>query len=246
MKEKKYALNLQLFAEEDDEEIILEDEDPEGLGEAVDTGTEEFQGEDGDLEDDDFPDEEDDKKTKALIKYKKEAAALRRKLEELENQQEQKALELETKARTTELTAQGKTPEEATKIAADEAETKMLKIQLAKLELEKLEIKYPGIRSYAKQLLEDKQKLPEFSFEQLYRAKYMQQSQYDSRTQLEQELLFKNQQARSKSLEAGNQKPQQQVKLSAEDERLYRYLKQSMPDMTRKRFKELQESDSLE
>lgn len=233
-----YKLNLQMFAEEDE----LEDEVPfEDNTEEVEDDLEE------EVVEEEQPDEDElDPKTRAIIKHKKEAAAYKRKAEELEARLEQKELEKEQQSRVIELTKQGKDATEATKIAADEAEVKLLKIQLAKMELEKLETKYPGIKSYAKSLLEDKAKLPEFTFEQLYLAKYSKASQYDNKTKFEQELLYKTREARSKSLEPSNTKTPNQIKLTPDEERTFRYLKATMPDLTRKRFKELQDSDSLE
>lgn len=237
--ENIYKVNLQLFA--DDEE--LEDEIPL---EPVD-GEVEDELEEEEVIEEEQPDEEElDSKTRAIIKHKKEAAAYKRKAEELEAKLEQQELAKEQQARVIELTKQGKDATEATRIATDEADVKLLKIQLAKMELEKLETKYPGIKSYAKNLLEDKGKLPEFTFEQLYLAKYSKNSQYDNKTKLEQELLYRNREARSKSLEPSNTKTPTQVKLTPDEERTFRYLKGTMPDLTRKRFKELQGSDSLE
>lgn len=237
-----FDLNLQLFAEDVDDEFIIESEgllnphNDEELEEVVDTTEEEELEDEIDLEEDD---EKVDKKTKAIIKHKKENKELRRRLQELEEEKERVELEKETNSRINELTRQGKTHVEATKIAQDETEVKKLRLQLAKYDIEKLEAKYPGIALYSKQLTDDKAKLPEFSYEQLYLAKYAQANKFDEKTKLEQELLYKSREAKSKSLEAANSKGTQTIKLSPADERTYQYMKQGKPTLTRKQYLEL-------
>ena len=238
-----FKLNLQMFAEEE-EDLVLEDEYP--LDEE-DEG-EELQAEDTEeLEEEPEEDgDEYDPKTRAIIRVKKERAELKRQNEELQKKLEEIEFEKQKSQRIIELTKTGVTPEEATKKATDEIELNQLRLQLAKMELSNLENKYPGISLYAKDLIQDKSKLPEFSYEQLYQAKYAKKSQYDEKTRLEQELAYMNKEAREKSLETSNAKSQKQVTLSQRDERIYRELKRNMPGLTRKRFKELNEMDSLE
>lgn len=243
-----YKLNLQMFADEElleDEGLLSEHNEIEE--ELPFEPVEDELEEEEDYQDLDEGDEEDlDKKTRALIKYKKEAAKAKREKEELEERLEALELEKEKEKRVAELTRQGKDSTEANQIAEGEAEEKTFRLQLMKLELEKLESRYPGIRSYAKDLAKDKAKYPDFTLEQIYLARYSKRTNYDNRTQMEQELAYKNREARNKSLEPSNKKTPSQVKLTPEDERAFRYLKGTMPGLTRKRFKELQGSDSLE
>lgn len=237
-------LNLQLFAEEvEDEELFLDDD----LGEEVEELEEEIEEleEDVDLEED-LEDEKVDKKTKAIIKHKKENKELKRRLQELEDEKEADALEVERNKMIVELAREGKSSTEATKIADEKIEVKKLRLQIARLDIDKLETKYPGISLYATQLAEDKAKLPEFSYEQLYQAKYAKQSKYDEKTRLEQELLAKSKEARSKSLETGTTKNNKTIKLSQEDERVYQHLKNTNKSLTRKQFKDLLEMDEME
>lgn len=242
-------LNLQLFGE-DEEELEsggLEQEPEDELDDVED----EFEPEEDELEDDvedDTDEDEDnhlDKKTKAIIKHKKENKELRRKLQELEEEKQAAELEGEKSQRVVELTKQGKSHAEATKMAEGEVEVKKLRLQIARLDIEKLENKYPGISLYSKDLSQDKAKLPEFSYEQLYLAKYANKSKYDEKTRLEQEFMRKTKDAKGKSLEAGSNNKTKQVRLSKEDERVYNYMKQSRPNLTRKKFLELMEG-SLE
>lgn len=241
-------INLQLFAEDDEIELEsggLESPHNEEVDEV------EFEEEVEDLDEDeiDLEDESDeegehlDKKTKAIIKHKKENKELRKRLQELEDAKEQAELEREKSKRINELTREGKTPTEATRIAQDEVEVKELRLQLAKYDIEKLEDKYPGITLHTKQLVDDKSKLPEFTYEQLYLAKYSKTNKYDQKTRLEQELLYKNKAAKSKSLDSGNSKPPKTIKLSPADERTYLYMKQGKPSLTRKQYLDLLRGD---
>lgn len=241
-------INLQLFAEDDEIELEsggLESPHNEEVDEV------EFEEEVEDLDEDeiDLEDESDeegehlDKKTKAIIKHKKENKELRKRLQELEDAKEQAELEREKSKRINELTREGKTPTEATRIAQDEVEVKELRLQLAKYDIEKLEDKYPGITLHTKQLVNDKSKLPEFTYEQLYLAKYSKTNKYDQKTKLEQELLYKNKAAKSKSLDSGNSKPPKTIKLSPADERTYLYMKQGKPSLTRKQYLDLLRGD---
>lgn len=241
-------INLQLFAEDDEIELEsggLESPHNEEVDEVeFEEEVEDIDEDEIDLEDE--PDEEGehlDKKTKAIIKHKKENKELRKRLQELEDAKEQAELEREKSKRINELTREGKTPTEATRIAQDEVEVKELRLQLAKYDIEKLEDKYPGITLHTKQLVNDKSKLPEFTYEQLYLAKYSKTNKYDQKTKLEQELLYKNKAAKSKSLDSGNSKPPKTIKLSPADERTYLYMKQGKPSLTRKQYLDLLRGD---
>ena len=239
-------LNLQLFAEDDEFEIesegLLSPHDDEAEVDEVEVDEELIE----DLEDDIDLEEDDkhlDKKTKAIIKHKKENKELRKRLQELQEEKESTELEKETNSRISELTRAGKSVPEATKVAQEETEVRKLRLQIAKYDIEKLESNYPGISLYSKQLADDKAKLPEFSYEQLYLAKYSKASKFDEKTKLEQELLYKSKEARSKSLESANTKTAKTIKLSPADERTFQYMKKGKPTLTRKGYLELLNGD---
>lgn len=243
-------LNLQLFAAADDDEEELEsgggpedeeeelEEDPE-----QDEDQEEVDENDIDIDEDDEP---LDKKTKSIIKHKKEAKELKKQLQEANEKLLQIEIDKETANRVSELTKTGISSTEANKIAGNESEVKQLRLKLTIMELEKLEDRIPGIAAYGRQLSEDKAKTPEFSYEQLYLAKYSKQNSYDQKTKLEQELLYKNKSSKSKSLESGSTKTVKPTKLSSEDERVYSYLKDRNKGLTRKQYKALLESDEMD
>lgn len=244
-------MNLQLFSE-DVEEIESggyqgEEKEKEEL---LDDETLDDDLEEEDLEDDLEGDDEDnpslDKKTKAIIKHKREAKAYKDQAQVLQDKLDAIAFEKEEANRIKELTQGGESLDTATKIVKDEFEVKKLRTKLAALELSKLEGKYPGISKYSKELSESKQILPEFSYEQIYLANFSKQNEFDRRTQLEQEILYKNKTAREKSLEGSNANTSKAIKLSSQDERTYRFMKQSRPSMTRKQFRDLLQVDTLE
>lgn len=242
----KERLNLQLFAIEDNEDDEFEMEsmggpDEEELEEQDLEGLEEEELDDEDLEEDEEDDDEHptlDKKTKSIIRHKKENQALKKQLQELQDKIQQEELESETDKRIIELTRQGKSTTEATTIAADEAEIKKLRLTVANMELAQLESKYPGISNYSRELVESKTKLPEFTYEQLYLANHYKQTAYDSKTKLEQQIAYNNRAASSKSLSGSNTKPTKPTTLSPGDERVYQVLKKDRPGMTRKAFLE--------
>lgn len=260
-------LNLQLFANDDleDDDIFLNDIDDlkdEEIEEEIEEEEVEEDIEDEDIPEDEDEDEEDDeeddeeeeleepnkkldKKTKAIIKHKKENKELRKQLQQMQERLHQLEMEKERSKLIEELTKDGKSLTEAEQIVNAKLETKQLKTKLAMMELEKLEDKYPGITAYASQLVADKEKLPEFSYEQIYLAKYYKESEFDRITKLEQEMLYRTKQSKSKALDSSSSKPRKGIKLSPEDERAYRILKKKMPKLTRKKYLELMNMDEL-
>lgn len=231
-------LNLQLFAIEDiEDETLLESE--EIIDDVEDEIEDDPEESEEDIEDDLEEDNPSiDKKTKSIIKHKKENKELKRQLQELQEKVQADELEAETNNRILELTKQGKTSTEATSIATNESEVKSLRMKIANMELEKLEDKYPGIGTYSKKLAEDKAKMPEFSYEQIYLVNYSKQSEFERKTRLEQEIAHRNKSAQDKSLPGSTAKQSQSTTLSKEDERVYQYIRKSRPNMTRKQFLE--------
>lgn len=240
-----YKLNLQMFAEEDEELVDSggysgkeEEDDEEELAiEEEETDDEE----EVDIEEDEEDDVEKPKKVltkaeKAIIKYKQEAKDLRQQLQAREQADIDKELEIAEVKRVTELTKKGLSPEEAEVKAKDESEMKKLRLKLTQMELDKLSEKYAGIGSYAKQLSEDKEKFPDFSYEQLYLANYSKESEFDKKTRLEQELLHTKQKAKDKTLEDGTTKQKSTIKMNKSDIRAYNYAKEHRPNLTKKQF----------
>lgn len=239
-----YKLNLQMFAEEDEELV-----DSGGYSGKEEDDEEELAIEEEETDDDEEvaieEEEEDDvekpkkvltKAEKAIIKYKQEAKDLRQQLQAREQADIDKELEIAEVKRVTELTKKGLSPEEAEVKAKDESEMKKLRLKLTQMELDKLSEKYAGIGSYAKQLSEDKEKFPDFSYEQLYLANYSKESEFDKKTRLEQELLHTKQKAKDKTLEDGTIKQKSTIKMNKSDIRAYNYAKEHRPNLTKKQF----------
>lgn len=235
-------LNLQFFAE--DKDLELEDEIPFTDEEDPIEYEEEEEEIISEGEDDEEEYEPLDKKTKAIIKHKKENQELRRKLQEYEEKKQADELENENIRRVAELQGKGHSEETAKAMAGKELEQKKLRIKIASMELASLEGNYPGITSYASQIARDKESLPEFTYEQIYLAKYYKQSEYDRKTQMEQEILHKSKKNKAGSLDQSTPSKKSAVKLSQADERVYQYLKKTkMKDLTRERFLELARED---
>ena len=238
-------LNLQFFADEED--FVLEDEFPMTDDEEVDyeeEETEDIEVEDLEEEGDSEEPEPLDKKTKAIIRYKKEVQELKKELEERDAAKEADELEKESIKRVAELQMSGYSEETAREMADKELEMKKLKTRVASMELASLEGSYPGISSYASQLVKDQENAPGFTLEQIYLAKYYKQNEYDRKTQIEQALMHKAKQNRASSLEPASPNKKASVKLSAEDERVYQYLKKTTnKSLTRERFLELSRED---
>lgn len=248
----KLFMDLQLFSDEEDIEELeqggyqgddeeeYEDEEYEDEEDLSEDETDDDLDEDEDLDED--PEDNNpslDKKTKSIIKHRREKKELRRQLQDAQEKLQEIELEKETNSRIQELTKQGLSSTEAAKKAEGEFEVTRLRNTIARMELEKLEDKHPGISNYAQQLAASKAKMPEFSYEQLYLANHSKLTEFDKRTKLEQEILHKNKQGRSRSLEDGAVKQTRSTKLSAADERTYRFLAKSRPGLTRKAYQEL-------
>lgn len=225
-----------------DEQEVVEDEFEE---------QEEEQEEQKDVQEEEITEEteeteEMDSKTRAIIKHKKENAALKKQLAELQNKLLEEEENKQKQERIIELTNDGKTVDEAKALAEKEMETFQIKRRLATLEIERLEDKYPSITLYTNELIKDAAEYPQFTIEELYLAKYKPKSQYDEKTRLEQEIIYKTKEAKEKSLETSTNTKQEPVKLTPDEEKAYNEIKKYMPTMTKKRFKELSTNDSLE
>lgn len=249
-----FKFNLQLFAEEEmesgglggNEDFIEDEEVEEELEDEEFEEEEEEEIEEDEDEEEDPDDKKVDKKTKAIIKHKKAAQLEKQRADDLQAKLEAKEIEEEETKRVRELEAQGKTPAEAKSTAKDEAETKKMMVRLTAMELNKLESSYPGISNYSKELLEAKEKLPDFSYEQIYLAKFSKQSEFDRRTKLEQEMVYKQKKSRNKSLDSSNVRGKKSITLSQDEQATFEFLKRRKPGMTKKKFKELMEADTLE
>lgn len=255
----KYRLKLQMFADDDfdevedgdlpdvsDDNMIPDDDDDKSTGddEEVEDDVEEDNDEEIDDDDDDGDDEEDlDKKTKALIKYKQEAKEAKRKLAEVEEQQRLRELEKEEDKRVDELKKDGLKEDIAKRTAKAETKAKMLEAKLANYEYAELKETYPSIDNHKKEIESLREKLPDMTREEIYLAKFYKNASFEERRKIEAELSYKQRQAKNKSLTTGTQKSKSNVKLTRSEEASYKELKKTFPKMTRERFLENLSSD---
>ena len=264
------VLDLQFFAEDDDDILLVdlqetEDEplEPSGKpGDSEDDGEEESNltgdGEDdgspdGDSEDQDAdPDESEDdgesgeggagtrdKKEAAIVRAKREAKEAKRKLAELESllQAQNQAQEENTKKQ--ELIRNGFSEEDAERIAKAEIENKRLKTELSDLRFKELEKTYPGIRNYKTQILELVEQFPVMTEAEIYLAKFARKSEFDRRTQTEQEMIYRQKNATDKAMAKGVSREADPIKLSDMHEKAFLILQKKDPTWTRKKFREL-------
>lgn len=218
--------------EEANEELISEaDERLEDVdNEAVETE---------DIDEEEHDDSNDDglsKEERAIIKHKKENKALRKRLEELEQNDLDNRFEREENARIKELVDSGLDEDKAGERARAETENKRERYELNVLKINGLENKCPGISIYKNELIEMKNKYPEFSYEDLYNLKYRKDNTYDIKTKAEANAIKSRQEAEAKSLKTASEEKKSGFKLSDEDEKAYSIWLKRHPYGTRKEF----------
>lgn len=249
-------LKLQMFAEDDDvetvedgdlpgtsEDDIVDDEDKdiddvEVNDDEIDNGEEDY------LEDDD---EDLDKKTKALIRWKQEAKEAKKKLEEIQEQVEAEKLKDEETKRVEELKKTGVSEDIAKKTAKAEIQSKMYEAKLAKYEYSDLEKTYPNIANHKKEIEELRSKYPDMSREELYLAKFYKNASFEQRRTMEAELDYKKRIAKDKSLVDGVSNKKTTVKLTRAETIAYKEVKKFNPNMTKEEFyKSLNEEEEID
>lgn len=222
------------------DEINLDDEEVEVVGPTTDeSDTEEdieetiedeeavLDENEEDVADDELDNEENDNSTlskeeRAIIKYKKENKALKEKLEAREKQDFENKLERVEQSRFEELVADGTSEQEAKRIAQDEREKFELNYNLQSIKIRNLEEKYPGISTYKNELIELKEKYPDFNYDELYEAKFKKKSAYDDKTRIEALARANRNEVESKVLPKAKSTSTKTVELSPIDESAYR------------------------
>lgn len=254
----KYLLALQLFAgeeeDQDDTDLDADEEDVEDGELPDDKDTDEDTGED--LEDEETPEEEledekpkkKDKKEAAIIKAKKENKELKARLAELEKKERDKELANARETRINKLIDEGYGEAQAKAMVSDEFEKKSLQRRLDLIEIKQLESKVPGISNYADKIMDYREKYPDFTAEEVYRAKFSQESEYDRLTTAEQIAAQKRKKASGQKHEGGSIKGnEKEIKLSAADERSFRQMK-TLPaykSLSRKEYKKIMDIDEI-
>lgn len=240
----KRFFDLQLFAEEDEvlEDEVLEDDEMDDEEDA------ELDTEEDEEVDDSEDSEELDSKTKAIIRHKKEAKEAKEKLAKIQKELEESKQKKEKDKLIDKKIEQGYSEEEAKRMANLEFENKQLKQQVIDNKFAKLENKYPLISNYKKDILEMQKELPGMTLDEIYLAKFFSGSTKDAEKIAQQRLIHSQNEASSKTIETGetNNMSNKNVRLSPSDERAYKILKETRPDMTRKGFQSMLETDEIE
>lgn len=185
---------------------------------------------------DDSNDESLSKEERAIIKHKKENKILRQRIEELEKNDLNNKFQNEEFRRVKELVDSGVDEDTASARAKAETENKRERYELNVLKINGLEHKCPGISIYRNELIEMKNKYPEFSYEDLYNLKYRKDNEYDIKTKAEANAIKSRQEAESKSLKAASEDKKTDFKLSDDDEKAYTIWLKRHPYGTRKEF----------
>lgn len=258
--DERIKFDLQLFAEDD--EIEIEDggyqgEEEEKIDEYETDEEEEESSEDlenseeGDGESDEDGGESDegdetlDKKTKAIIREKKKRKKAEEKLKKLEKQLQEKESQKKIEKKVEEKKNQGYSEEEAKRLAELEVNNEKMAQQLTDFKFKELSSRYPAIGDYKEQILEEQERLPDATLEEIYLAKFFKGSEADEQRLAEQRALY--QQSEEKTVEKGEEKGMgKKVKLSPSDERAYKIVKKSHPNISKQDFINLMNTEEIE
>ena len=240
-------LKLQMFADDVEE---LEDGD---LPATSDDDIIENENDEDDIEEvegeDDFLEEDDnlDKKTKALIRYKQEAKEAKKKLEELNEQLEGERLKDQESKRVDELKKTGVSEDIAKNTAKAEMQSKLYEAKLANYEYSDLKEIYPNITNHRKEIEELISKYPGMTREELYLAKFSKNANFEVRRNLEAELAYKKKISKDKSFVDGVVKDKANVKLTRSETIAFKEVKKFSPNMTKEQFyKSLNEEEEMD
>lgn len=231
--------DLQMFADEPSEDV----EDDGYTGEDDDEDSEDLEAGDDHADEDDSDDEDSnedggDKKTKALIKYKKQAKEAAKRAEEAERKLLEKEKAESIDKEVTKLVSEGHSKESAIELATLREENNRFKANSLNADIKALNIEFPGAEQFADEIKTLKLgELSKFTIEEIFLAKFYRKIGHDLKTDAEQLALHNAQKARAKS-KADGEPPSAGggVKLSKQQETVYREVLKSHPTMTRKQF----------
>jgi hypothetical protein len=241
MPEEVRKINLQLFAD-DEEEVEIEEEIEEEV-EAEETETE------TEAETEKEPEKpvKKDKVTAAIIREKQENKKLRDELAEYRRKEEERARVKADSELKQKYIEDGLSEEEADDRIADRRERQELKTELKRLkygkEADKLESKYPDIHAHLDSFISIVEASKgTITITELCKAKLDKSSEFEKKTKLEQEAILTK--GREKQIKTGEVKTDSPVKLSADDERILANINKKkqahgLPLMSKKQYLEL-------
>ncbi len=259
LEDKILKFDLQLFAEEDfeekledDEEIDNKDDDDEEEVEFEDDDDSEDEedsknDDDEEVEDEDLDDDPKkktekkiDKKEAAIIKYKRETKEAQKKIDDLQKQLDEKDDLSKIKDKKDKLVKDGLSEDEAENVAKLEIENNKLKKLVLDRQFKDLESEYPGITAHQKEIMEMLSKYEGLQPQEIFLAKFADRNVYENSTKLEQQLLHQQTINKEKSGAGGGDiKTPKTTKITKAEKRQYLEAKKLNDKLTLKRFLEL-------
>ncbi|MGE5631385.1 MAG: hypothetical protein ACM3TR_09850 [Caulobacteraceae bacterium] len=211
--------------DEKEEEETEEEEEEKEIEEEPET---EEESEEEKPDEEEKPKKPKDKVTAAVIKEKQKNKALRDKIAELEREKREREADAQySKKRQRLIDNQGYTEEEA-----DERIREMRRIDRLEAELrrdkyerqaEKLESRYPDLPDRLDEFIDIiEASNGKITMAELCKAKLDESSEYDIRTKTEQETMLRKKNADSKKIDKGDTKEEKVVRLSPDDERVFK------------------------
>lgn len=242
------------------EDEVLDDDEEENAEENGDESEESEDGEQENDEDEDEDGEDDeaedgesdkttDKKEVKIVSQKRELKQAYKRIEELERKRQEEDIDKKIKTKRDTMINEGYSETDVDEYIGVFKKLELLELEKAEREWKDLKRKYPTIGAFSAQIMEVKRTLPEASLEDIFLTKFSKESAYDQKTRIQQEMLYKKEQSKSKgngSMTGSGSKSKDVVtKLSPSDEEAYQILKKSNPAMTRKLFAEIDSQDEL-
>lgn len=256
-----FPINLQLFAAASDDDEDLEDgdlpfDDIEEESEPDDESEEDT--EDDEVEDDEPVDQEEepeppkdkkkpDKITKALIAEKRARKELEKRLAEAEEKERRREQDRKDQERIDKLIDSGYGEEQAKLIVENDRKNLELERKLNRLEFKELERECPGISNHMNEILELERRTG-MSKEEIWKARFSKQSEFDKKTKIEQEALYRQKNGQAKKGKTGaDPKVEKGVKLSQEDQRAYDLLRKNKQyaNLTKSEYLKIMEEEEI-
>ena len=242
MKNDLLKINLQLFAEEEIEEIDdidLEDEilDEEEVEEEIEEDIDE------EIEEEPVTPKKD-KVTAAIIREKQQNKILRDKLAAIEKEKADKEQADRENRLKQKFLDDGYSEQEADERVTDRREREELKRELKAIkygqQADKLSSKYPNIHEHLDSFIGIVEASKgAITLAELCKAKLDESTTAEIRTKVEQEALLNKQKAKSKQTIQGEDKGIGIVKFSPADEEAYKFYASKNPGATRKKYNEI-------
>lgn len=232
---------------DESEEDVDESEKEESEEDNSDEESKEEPDEDGDDEESEES-EESDSKTKKIIALKKRMKEANQRIAELESKakenEDDEEVERQVSEQVKKWKKQGFDDDDLEDVTQVFRENITAKLKEERSEWNALSDKYPSIKKYQSQIQDLRKKMPTASIEDIYLAKFFKETEYEKRTKIEQETLYKHSKAKEKAkggVVGGGTKGAkgESIKLSESDARAYEIYKKKHPSATKKQFMSL-------